>query len=441
MQITSWGGMAGEVESLSHPPFSSEIRSGLLAARGNGGARCLVIGNLRSYGDEVLSPEGRYLQTTRCDRILQIDTLGDTVTAESGVRIDVLQQRLAGFGYMVPVSPGTAYLTLGGAIANDVHGKNHHVAGTFGCFVERFELVRTSGEVLLCSPVENSELFAGTIGGMGLTGAITWATVKLRRITSPLLRVASHRFGNLAEFFAMDSRSKDQHEYAVAWIDCLARGKSLGRGIYTVADHLPGSADTSSVDEHRQYRAAVPFSPPISPINRVSLSLMNSLYYRSHRTGVRSIHFKHWLHPLDTVNHWNRLYGRRGFYQFQCVVPPSNARTAISDMLSAVSVRKRGSFLAVLKNFGDKPSPGLMSFPMPGTTLALDFPNHGKPTLELLLELHRIAAAAGGRLYPAKDACSPANSLELGYPNLDRFKRLIDPGLGSIMARRLRLTT
>jgi FAD/FMN-containing dehydrogenase len=441
LHVLSWGGIGGEIASLARPAFSCEIRERLSRLARGERTKQLIIGNLRSYGDEVICPDGNYLQTTSCDRILQVDTQADTVTAESGVRLDVLQNRVASFGYMLPVTPGTSYLTLGGAIANDVHGKNHHRAGTFGCFVLRLELVRTSGEVLLCSPSENPEFFAGTIGGMGLTGAITWAMIQLRRVDSPFLRVTSRRFRDLDEFFNLELESKDQHEYSVAWIDCAAKGRSLGRGIYSVADHA-ASAAHSRGEENRGTRGApnVPFYMPLSPINRVTLDAMNSLYYRLHRTGAISVHYANWLYPLDAIGSWNRLYGRRGFFQFQCAVPLSEARSSIAEMLKTIAAAGQGSFLAVLKNFGDKASPGLMSFPMAGATLAVDFPNRGKATRELLLELYRITAGARGRLYPAKDACSPPDSLEMGYSNFARFKELLDPGLESRMSRRLALT-
>lgn len=441
MQVLSWGGVGGEIASLARPAFSSEIRERLRRAARGDGAKQLIIGNLRSYGDEVICPDGNYLQTTSCDRILEVDTQANTVTAECGVRLDVLQNRVASFGYMLPVTPGTSHLTLGGAIANDVHGKNHHTAGTFGCFVQRLELVRTSGDVLLCSPGENPEFFAGTIGGMGLTGAITWAMIQLRRVDSPFLRVTSRRFRDLDEFFDLDLESKDQHEYSVAWIDCAAKGRSLGRGIYSVADHAASAAHPRS-DENSGTRRApnVPFYMPVSPVNHLTLAAMNSLYYRLHRTGTRSVHYANWLYPLDAIGGWNRLYGRRGFFQFQCAVPPSEARSSIAEMLKTIAAAGQGSFLAVLKNFGDKASPGMMSFPMAGATLALDFPNHGEATRQLLLELYRITANARGRLYPAKDGCSPPESLERGYCNFARFKQLIDPGLESSMSRRLALT-
>ncbi len=437
-RINSWGGITGAAETVAQPRFASDMHQAVRSEPA--GPRCLVIGNLRSYGDEVLNAEGRYVRTTRCDRILAFDADAGTVTAECGITLRELQQRLEPSGFMLPVTPGTAHLTLGGAIANDVHGKNHHAAGTFGRFVRRFALARSSGQILECSRDQHADYFAATIGGMGLTGAITSATLDLRRVASPLLCVHSTRFANLAEFFALDARADHSHEYTVAWIDCLGKGRSLGRGIYSVADHL-SSQPASGARARRSggYRLAIPWELPVSPVNRLSLALMNSLYYGTHRTGEQIIHCQDWLYPLDAINHWNRLYGRRGFFQFQCVVPGAHAREAVKQMLETISAREQGSFLAVLKNFGSLPSPGLMSFPMPGTTLALDFPNRGERTRELLLELYEITATAGGRLYPAKDACSPETSLERGYPNYARFKQFVDPGFASLMARRLQL--
>ena len=440
MRIQSWGGMGGEITSLARPAFSCELADAIARTRHGGEARCLVIGNLRSYGDEVLSVGGRYVQTTRCDRVIAIDERSNTLTAECGISIDAIQRRIAPLGYELPVTPGTAFLTLGGAIANDVHGKNHHIAGTFGCHVERFEVARSSGELLRCSADENFDWFCATIGGMGLTGAITWATIRLRRVPTHWLRVQSQRFRNLDEFFETDEHMGRSNEYTVAWIDCLAKGKSLGRGIYSVANPAqPDAAAMPVPPRSAGLRAGIPIQLPVSPVNRLTLSLMNAMYYRWHQPKPRNVHYKQWMYPLDSIAHWNRLYGPGGMRQFQCVVPPAHAREAIGEMLATIASLGQGSFLAVLKNFGAVRSPGLMSFPMPGTTLALDFANRGARTTELLLELHRIAAAAGGRLYAAKDGCSPAESLVAGYPNFARFKRTIDPGIGSLLAQRLRL--
>jgi L-gulonolactone oxidase len=441
MRVQSWGGISGVARSFVQPVFASDIPRAV-GSETTAASRCLVIGNLRSYGDEVLNEDGRYVSTTRCDRILGVDAELRTVTAECGITLRALQERLESFGLMLPVTPGTAHLTLGGAIANDVHGKNHHAQGTFGRFVRCFELARSNGELLTCSRAAHADYFAATIGGMGLTGAITRATLELRPLTSAQLRVRSRRFANLEEFFALDAGVSHAHEYAVAWIDCLGKGRSLGRGIFSVADHIQADpGDSRPQSRHHAYRFAIPCEVPLSPVNRVSLALMNSLYYRAHRTGERLSHYRDWLYPLDAINRWNRLYGRRGFFQFQCVVPAEAARDAVGRMLATISAREQGSFLAVLKNFGTLPSPGLMSFPMPGTTLALDFPNRGAVTRDLLLELYAITAAAGGRLYPAKDGCSPARSLEQGYPHYARFKQFIDPGFGSLMACRLGLVS
>jgi FAD/FMN-containing dehydrogenase len=447
MKISSWGGMTGDVSHLARPEYSPDIATALRALATSAPGNGLVVGNLRSYGDEPLSPTGCYIQTTRCDRMLELDPTSLTMTVESGVLLHALQSRLLPLGLMLPVTPGTALITVGGAIANDVHGKNHHCVGTFGCFVEGFELVRTTGEVLACSPSENAEWFAGTIGGMGLTGAITRATLRLRRVESPLLRVRAMRFGRLGDFFQLDEAHRDSHEYTVAWIDCLATGKALGRGIYSVADHLPSAPPRGthrgaarSAGQARAPRINVPFTLPVSPLNRITLGLMNAAYWRFYPTGTRYLDMRSWLYPLDAVGNWNRLYGPRGFRQFQCVVPYDQARAAITEMLRTIATRHEGSLLAVLKNFGNRASPGLMSFPMPGTTLALDFVYRGQRTVDLLRELYRITQDAGGRVYSAKDACSAPEHLEHGYPNLGQFKRLLDPGIGSLLAQRLRLT-
>ncbi len=432
--------MSGQINSLALPGFSSELGNSLAQTRTATGAKVLVIGNLRSYGDEALNPDGHYVQTTRCDRIIHLDRDNDSITTECGITLGAIQRRLAHLGYMLPVTPGTACSTVGGAIANDVHGKNHHTAGTFGSFVERFELVRSSGETLICSSTENPQWFAATVGGMGLTGAITWATMQLRRTTSPLLNVTSCRFDNLSEFFDLDAENSGNHEYTVAWVDCLATGKSLGKGIYSCADHdsSPASPSQSKWPDSTGV-FGIPCALPLSPIKRLTLSAFNQMYFRTYRIGQRQMHYKRWLYPLDSIRDWNRLYGKRGFYQFQCVVPSASARASISEMLKIIAMSGQGSFLAVLKNFGAKLSPGLMSFPMPGTTLALDFANSGSKTRELLLKLYDTAVSAGGRIYHAKDGCSPEDRLLQGYPNLERFRAFIDPGIASQLAQRLQL--
>ena len=238
MRVASWGGMETEVWRRDQPGFSSDIRSCLLDADSQEPLKRLVVGNLRSYGDQVLCPAGLCIQTTRCDRVLAIDAAAGKVIVESGITIDSLQRRLDPLGLMLPVTPGTSLLTVGGAIANDIHGKNHHVAGTFGCYVDWLELVRTSGEVLRCSESQNAGLFSATIGGMGLTGAITLTCLKVRPVDSPYLDVEAQKFANLDQFFEIDDANQNGYEYAVAWIDCLATGRALGRGVYSKANSV-----------------------------------------------------------------------------------------------------------------------------------------------------------------------------------------------------------
>jgi FAD/FMN-containing dehydrogenase len=437
-QLQSWGGLRSQVAGVLEPSFSCELAAAVQADGSRSPTRRLVVGNLRSYGDEVVNDDGWYVRTVRCDRIMAFEPHAGLITVESGARLDALQLFLEPRGYGLPVTPGTALVTVGGAIANDVHGKNHHRAGTFGCFVDQFELVRTTGERLLCAADRNPEWFAATIGGMGLTGAITWATLRLRPLGSPWLATNARRFGNLDEFFSMEAENSS-HEYAVAWIDCLAPRGSLGRGIYSVGDHVEEPALAPRAELATVRSRGLPFELPLSPVNSTTIRLFNHIYFRRHPLGHSRVPYRSWLYPLDSIAHWNRIYGRRGFYQLQCVVPRSAARVAIAEMLQSCADAGQGSFLAVLKNFGAARSPGLMSFPMEGTTLALDFPNRGERTRELMGRLYDITEAAAGRLYPAKDGCSPDRSLERGYPGFAAFKRFIDPGIGSRMARRLRL--
>jgi FAD/FMN-containing dehydrogenase len=362
---------------------------------------------------------------------------------EAGAQIAALQKILGPLGWMFPVTPGTALLTIGGAIANDVHGKNHHAAGTFGHHVLSFVLLRTSGETLMCSPQENADWFAATLGGMGLTGAIQQATLQLRRISHSQLQVKNWRFRNLDEFFTLDAEHTPQHEYSVAWVDCVASGSQLGRGIFSVADHSAAEGMTLPKESKQAARRSVPIAPPFSCINQLSLRAFNTLYF--HRPfplslpAAQQASMYQWLYPLDSILHWNRLYGRAGFVQFQCAIPPQAARAAVKEMLQTIAQSGQGSFLAVLKNFGEQASLGMLSFPQPGTTLALDFPWLGERTAQLLGRLHAINLAAGGRIYAAKDSHAPAHAMAQGYSRFAEFQRYLDPGLASVMGQRFNL--
>jgi FAD/FMN-containing dehydrogenase len=338
-------------------------------------------------------------------------------------------------GWFLSVVPGTCYVTVGGAIANDVHGKNHHHAGSFGRHVRRFELLRSDGTRLICSPVENSDWFAATVGGLGLTGIVTWAELQLRPIQGPLMDVETIRFANLEEFFALCAESEHRCEYTVAWIDGLARGKQLGRGILQCANHAP---ETVFAGRPLRGATAVPFSMPISLVNGLSSRVINTfLYYRQRGRVKRSKDpFQTFFFPLDGIRHWNRAYGPAGFYQYQCVVPPAVAQQATAELLDTMARSGLSSFLAVLKRFGAPASPGMLSFPREGVTLAVDFPNRGAALERLFEALDRTVSAAGGALYPAKDGRMPGALFRSGYPRWRDFSQYIDPACSSSFWRR-----
>jgi FAD/FMN-containing dehydrogenase len=321
---------------------------------------------------------------------------------------------------------------VGGAIANDVHGKNHHRYGSFGDHVEKLRLLRTDGEMIDCGPDQRNEWFSATLGGLGLTGLITEATIQLRQIEGAWLQSETIPYKSLEHFFELADASEEEWEHTVSWIDCMDKGQ--GRGLFMRANHIK-----SGFDESKDRPLKMPLSPPISLINGLSLRPLNGGYYHLHRLKVKKaqVHYKPFFYPLDHVLEWNRLYGPKGFYQYQSVVPFEHGRAAIRAMLQAIATSGEGSFLAVLKTFGDRQSPGLLSFPGPGVTLALDFPNRNDRTHRLLERLDEVVREAGGRIYPAKDARMPRDLFESGYPKLGEFLNYRDAGISSALSRRL----
>lgn len=397
--------------------------------------KALAFGNGRSYGDSCLNDGGTLLHTAGMDRYIAFDATTGILECEAGLQLADIIERVLPQGWFLPVTPGTKYVTVGGAIANDVHGKNHHHAGSFGAHVLALELLRSDGSRRLCSPGDHPAWFAATVGGLGLTGLITRARLQLRPIPGPWLETTTRRFGNLAEFFAVSDASASD-EYTVAWVDCLAKGKNLGRGVFSSGNHVAGE----NVDAlPRRHRLSVPFTPPVPLVNTLSLKLFNALYFQraSSAPNRRRSHFERFFFPLDTIGDWNRMYGKKGFLQYQCVVPPTAAQAAVAEILTRVAADGTGSFLAVLKNFGTRPSPGMLSFPRPGTTLALDFPNRGERTLRLLSELDRVVIAAGGAVYPAKDARMSAEMFAVSFPRVQEFLPYVDPHFSSGLWRRV----
>jgi FAD/FMN-containing dehydrogenase len=385
----------------------------------------------RSYGDVCLNDGGTLLLTRGLDRFIAFDEERGLLRCQSGVSLDDVLTLIVPRGWFLPVTPGTRFVTVGGAVANDVHGKNHHGAGTFGCHVTRFGLCRSDGARMECAADDNAALFAATIGGLGLTGLIEWVELQLLRIASPMMIEESQRFGDLDEFFAL-SRAGEAWPYTVAWIDCLQRGGRIGRGVFFRGRHAPGG-----MPEHRApKRRSVPLTPPLSLVNRLSVDAFNRLYLARGGDATRVVNYERYFYPLDAIEHWNRIYGPRGFVQHQSVIP-LDRRSALDALLAEVARSGAGSFLSVLKIFGDRPSPGMLSFPRPGVTLAIDFPLHGEPTLALLDRLDRIVVEAGGAIYPAKDAHMSAATFRAGFPRVDEFAAQVDPAFSSGFWRRV----
>ena len=393
----------------------------------------LPLGNGRSYGDVCLNPGGTLWDCRMLDRFMSFDAHSGILACEAGVLLRDIQRLAVPRGWMLPVTPGTQLVTVGGAIANDVHGKNHHSAGTFGNHVRAITLIRTDGEVISCGPGTRDDWFAATLGGMGLTGVITQAELQLRPVPGPWLETETIAFGGLDEFFRLAQASDAQWEYTVAWIDCI--GTAAGRGLFMRGNH----ADVPTRPDPRERHLKMPVVPPVSLVNRWSLRPFNAAYYAlgRRRHGKALTHYQPFFYPLDHIEGWNRMYGPRGFFQYQSLVPRHLAPDAVKAMLAEVAKSGEGSFLAVLKVFGDRPSLGMMSFAAPGVTLALDVPNNGARTERLFDRLDAIVRAARGRIYTAKDARMPRDLFEAGYPRLQEFVAYRDRGISSAMSRRL----
>ena len=435
-------GSWGRVHRLEHTSLGLRSRHDPLPLP-DAGMSVLPYGNGRSYGDSNLNPDGALLKGTDLDRFIAFDPASGVLRCEGGVLLSSVLDLVVPQGWFVAVTPGTQFVSVAGAIANDVHGKNHHVAGSFGNHVRALELLRSDGSRRLCSPQQDVEWFDATIGGLGLTGLITWAELQLRRIHNPWMDSESIRFETLEQFFELSAASERDHEYTVSWIDCAYENK-LGRGLFNRANHAPavlGSLHDLPQPSARTKR--VPLTPPLSLINSWSLKAFNTLYYHRQREArVRQIsHYRPFFYPLDAVLEWNRVYGPKGFYQYQSTVPAERAQAVTHDMLRHIARSGMGSFLAVLKQFGTPASRGMLSFPQEGTTLALDFPNHGPRLMALFDELDRIVLRAGGRLYAAKDGRIPAQVFQAGYPRWREFASYIDPRFSSAFWRRVSRTS
>lgn len=437
VELAGWGRTARARVLACGPRDAAAATAALAEANG---ATILPYGGGRSYGDVALNGDGRALLTGGLNRILEFDAATGRVVCEAGVTFRDLLEAYLPRRHLVPVSPGTAFATLGGAVANDVHGKNHEVAGSFGDHVLWLDLALPSGEVRRVCPQSDPELFAATIGGIGLSGLILRVCFRLEAVPSASVEVEERRMTDLDAFMAAFAGCRATSTFSVGWIDAMARGRHMGRGILETGELAV--ADAAPFRSARQ--RDVPFDFPAGVLNPLAIRLFNELYYRrvSAAGRRRTVPIQKFLYPLDALGHWNRIYGRRGFYQFQCVIPDRTAAAGITALLETMSRARRGSFLAVLKTLGQG-GRGHLSFPERGYTLAMDFPR-AAPVPALLHELERITLKHGGRVYLAKDAALSAAGFGAMYPRLHAFRDVlgrVDPNrrLASDMARRLRI--
>ncbi|MGW4199468.1 FAD-binding protein [Streptomyces sp. NPDC004726] len=444
VSVTGWGRTAPTTAYLMRPRTHQEA----VAAVREWGARGGIARGLgRAYGDAAQNAGGSVLDMTALDRVHSIDAGAGTVVCDAGVSLHRLMEVLLPLGWFVPVTPGTRQVTVGGALGADIHGKNHHVSGSFSRHVSSLELLTADGEVRTVLP--GTDLFDATAGGMGLTGVILSAAIRLHRVETSLMSVDTERAVDLDDLMARLAADDHRHRYSVAWIDLLARGRALGRSVITRGEHAPLAALPT-----RARRAPLAFRPgqlPAPPafvpgglLTRSSVGLFNEFWYRkaprSRKGELKRL--SAFFHPLDGVPHWNRIYGRDGFVQYQFVVGHGQEET-LRRIVRRIAERGYPSFLAVLKRFGEG-DPGWLSFPMPGWTLALDIPA-GLPGLGAFLdELDEEVADAGGRVYLAKDSRLRPELLAAMYPRLPDFRALrarIDPHgvFTSDLSRRLAL--
>lgn len=403
----------------------------------------------RSYGDAALNDKGGLVRTRKLNRILDFDSARGLLRCEAGTSLEEIIRQFLPRGWFPSVTPGTKFVSVGGAVAFDVHGKNHHLEGNFCEFVDSFDLLLASGETLRCSRKENSQAYRATVGGMGLTGLITSVELRLRPVRTAYVKVHAIKAKDLDTAFELFAEHEPHYLYSVAWIDCLASGASLGRSLLMFGHHaepedLPKRRREKPLHPPWRPRLRVPCHAPAFLLNQYSIRAFNTLYYAKQlrRESHSLASYESFFYPLDGLDRWNLLYGRRGFVQYQCVLPTESSRDSLGKMLRLCATEGWGSFLAVLKRFG--PQDGWFVFPMPGYTLALDIPIRAG-LWEFLDRLDRLVLEAGGRVYLAKDCRLSKESFQAMYPNLDLWKQakaVLDPGtrFSSTMSRRLGLT-
>jgi FAD/FMN-containing dehydrogenase len=440
--LSGWGNYPAERCYVSRPDNRCELKASL---SGRDGSSCIPRGLGRAYGDSALNRDQRVALQTGFNRMIAFDDQTGVLECEAGVSfaeiIDVFLPR----GWFLPVTPGTKFVTVGGAIAADVHGKNHHQVGSLGRFVLELRMLLANGTEVVCSPSQRADLFWATVGGMGLTGFILSARIQLARVPTAYVRVSYLRTKDLDDTLQRFTEEDHEYRYSVAWIDCLARGAGLGRSVVMLADDAevadlkPRHRD-APLRLSRKLPLAVPFNLPRFAIAPLNMRQFNKLYYSVHGDCVKTVDFDTFFYPLDRITKWNRIYGRRGFVQYQAWFPRETSQRGLVELLDRIAASQRGSFLAVLKSCGQRDE-ALLSYLEPGHTLALDFA-YTDGLADLFAALDRILLAHGGRLYLAKDSMTTAATFRAMYPRLAEFraiKRAADPEgrFSSSQARRL----
>lgn len=444
--LTGWGRTAPVATAIVETTAADAAR--LVRAAPDRGLIARGLG--RSYGDAAQNAGGTVVRLVDGIGGIELDAVAGTVRVGAGIDLERLLRVIVPAGFFVPVTPGTRFVTIGGAIASDIHGKNHHVDGSFGNHVRRLSLLLADGSVVEVSPEQDPDLFWATVGGMGLTGIILDATVRLLPISTSRLAVETRRIPDLDTMLTLMSEGDERFRYSVAWLDLTATGPSLGRGVLTWGEHAtPDQLDDAVVRNPLAYDArqliGVPrLVPAPGVLNRFSIAAFNELWFRTtprHRVDeIQTI--PAYFHPLDAVGSWNRLYGRRGFVQYQLLLP-FHREDVLRAVVERLATTGTTSFLTVLKRFGAA-NPGPLSFPSPGWTLSLDLPAGGAALRERAHELDRMVLDAGGRHYLTKDALTTPESIRRGYPRLGEWQRVrdqVDPNRRwqSDLARRLEL--
>lgn len=441
--LAGWGNFPVQECTAYRPERRAELAEVVAEAKE---PHLIARGLGRAYGDAALNEGSGVILSERLNRVLDFDPDTGLLWCESALSLADVIEFFLPRGFFFPVTPGTKHITLGGAIAADVHGKNHHQEGSISAWLEDFRLLLASGEIIDCSRERNADAFWATVGGMGLTGFLLDVRLRLKRVDNAYVVVDYEKVRDLDAALESFALRDGQHAYTVAWIDTLATGASLGRSVIMRANHaktedLPARARANPFQVRTRSSLSMPFRLPNGTLNPFSLRVFNSGFYASHRNGRVVTDCNSYFYPLDRIAHWNRGYGRRGVIQYQAVIPPDHGRAGVISILEILAAANWPSFLSVLKPFGDA-GPGLLSFPRPGLTISLDLPAPGAALRSVVQQLDETVLRYGGSVYLAKDSCLGPESLPAMYPQLDEFRAIkarLDPQgrFSSSLARRV----